>query len=136
MNEYFSYNIINPTFVIDVESQAVEIPVHFNQIIQSDRNGNCYKLSLNQRRLSTGLNAGVLTNSQIFYTSVPEIPSISKLNLTQQQKRTRTQIDIRDSFSMKNTHKFDISEVYAKPHVDNTAACTSLTNTPDSYIVS
>lgn len=64
--------IPNQTFVINAKLQAIEIPKGFNQILHYDVNGKCVEFSSNQRYLAGGLNAGVVTDSRIFYTSVPE----------------------------------------------------------------
>lgn len=132
MYEIFAYSIINPTFVIDVVQQAVEIPSRFNQIL--DKTDGCHDLSSNKRYLSSGLNAGILTDSKIFYRSVPEIESIASVNLNEPPRRKRTQIDIKDTFATKEFVSFNARHE-APAERDELKVCRPSAKRPDTYVV-
>lgn len=134
MFEYFVHNIIEPTLVINTKRQAIEIPQKFHQILNYDKIGECYELAANRRYLSGGLNAGIFTDSRVFYKYVPEVETIPKLNLNQPERRKRTEIHFnKDIFAAKETHDFVIGEVGAKNV--NTPSCRLMGDSDSSYTV-
>lgn len=81
MGDVLMHTIINPTVAINGDLNVIEIPVGFNQILHYDTNGQCVEFSKDQRFLIGGLNAGIVTNSKIYYTSIPEKQVLPKIDL-------------------------------------------------------
>lgn len=127
MYEYFIYNITNPTIVINSKEQAVEIPAYFNQILHYDINGKCVEMSKNKRYLVGGLNAGVFTDSRAYYSYVPEVTTIAKLDVNNFDRNRRFDIVIKDMST--KTFNYKVEKFNKKKE-----GCV-LEEKDDSYIV-
>lgn len=128
MHEALMYNITNPTFVINSQHQAVEIPKHFNQILHYDKEGKCAEFSKNIRYLVGGLNAGVITNANIFYKSVPEIITFPKLNINRLDRNKKCEIYIKDL--PKTAYQYTVLSNIAQKQGE-----CNIVDTNDSYVV-
>lgn len=133
MYEALINTIPNSTFVINGKSQAVEIPKGFHQILRYNVIGKCAEISLNQRYLVGGLNGGVLTDSRIYYTSVPEEESLPDLDIDVNNLRGNNKSDIYITKLPKNTFEIPILKDKFVKNSRN-GDCT-LKNRNDSYIV-
>lgn len=128
MYESLIYTIPNPTFVINAQLQSIEIPSNFNQILHYDKNGKCVQFSKNIRYLPGGLNAGVVTDSRIYYTGVPEQPTLSKLDINHFDRNKRCEIYVKEL--PKNSVSFSITQSNKTPE----DSC-DISESVDSYVV-
>lgn len=127
MYEHYIHSYVNPTFVIDSEYQAVKIPAFCNQILRSDKRGECVEFSSNKRTIVGGLRAGVFTDTQVFYNFVPEISILPNIDLDNLERNRRSNIHI-NNLTMEN-FSFNLNK-----DVNQRYDC-NLKQTDDTYIV-
>lgn len=137
MYENFAYNIVNSTFVLDNERNAVVVPPRFYQIMGSDKTRKCLQLSTAKQNLLGGTNAGVFGNSLVFYDGIPIVEHDVLLNLTKPEKRSkRTEIRFGDVFgNAREPHRFDKQSENDSNYVDNEDACRMTDGSNDTFVL-